>query len=148
MSNLRWLLIVLGTGAVLLQAQLWLSEGGYRKTMKLREAVAEQRDMNEHLRERNAALDAEVVNLKQGLEAAEERARTDLGLIGRRETFYQVVDADTPIPQSPLVRNDFVLIDNISVYIADFGQSDENAATVGVSKPAFYAVPQEILFVE
>jgi cell division protein FtsB len=47
--------------------------------------------MNEQLRERNAALDAEVVNLKQGLAAAEERARTDLGLIGPRETFYQVV---------------------------------------------------------
>ncbi len=91
MSNLRWLLIVLGTVAVLVQAQLWLSEGGYRKTMKLREAVEEQRAMNQRLRERNAALDAEVVNLKQGLEAAEERARTDLGLIGRRETFYQVV---------------------------------------------------------
>jgi cell division protein FtsB len=76
---------------VLLQAQLWLSEGGYRKTMKLRAAVAEQRTMNEELRERNAALDAEVVNLKQGVEAAEERARTDLGLIGSKETFYQVV---------------------------------------------------------
>lgn len=95
MSNLRWLLVVLGTTAVLLQAQLWLSDGGYRKTLKLRDAVAEQRAMNESLRERNAALDAEVVNLKQGLEAAEERARTDLGLIGPRETFYQVVpDAD------------------------------------------------------
>jgi cell division protein FtsB len=94
-SNLRWLLIVLGTVAVLLQAQLWLSESGYRKTMKLRDAVAEQRAMNERLRDRNAALDAEVVNLKQGSEAAEERARNDLGLIGRRETFYQVVpDAD------------------------------------------------------
>ena len=91
MSNLRWLLVVLGTVAVLLQAQLWLSEGGYRKTMKLRAAVAEQRLMNERLQERNAALDAEVVNLKQGVEAAEERARTDLGLIGPRETFYQVV---------------------------------------------------------
>lgn len=91
MSNLRWLLIVLGTVAVLMQAQLWLSEGGYRKTMKLRAAVAEQRTMNERLRERNAALDAEVVNLKQGVEAAEERARTDLGLIGSKETFYQVV---------------------------------------------------------
>ena len=95
MSNLRWLLIALGTVAVLLQAQLWLSDGGYRKTMKLRAAVAEQRAMNERMRDRNAALDAEVVNLKQGLEAAEERARTDLGLVGRRETFYQVVpDAD------------------------------------------------------
>ena len=91
MSNLRWLLVVLGTVAVLLQAQLWLSDGGYRKTMKLRTAVADQRAMNQELRDRNGSLDAEVVNLKQGLEAAEERARTDLGMIGRRETFFQVV---------------------------------------------------------
>ena len=91
MSNLRWLLVVTGTVAVLLQAQLWFSDGGYRKTVKLREAVADQRELNEQLRNRNAALDAEVINLKQGLEAAEERARTDLGMIGPRETFYQVV---------------------------------------------------------
>ena len=65
MSNLRWLLIVLGTLAVLLQAQLWLSEGGYRKTMKLRVAVADQRAMNERLRERNAALDAEVAKVRE-----------------------------------------------------------------------------------
>jgi cell division protein FtsB len=47
--------------------------------------------LNESLRIRNAALDAEVVNLKQGRDAAEERARTDLGMIGKQETFYQVV---------------------------------------------------------
>ena len=91
MSNLRWLLVLLGSVALLLQAQLWFSDGGYRKTVKLRQAVADQRALNEELRNRNAALDAEVVNLKQGLEAAEERARTDLGMIGPKETFYQVV---------------------------------------------------------
>ena len=63
--------------------------------MKLRTAVADQRDLNDSLRERNAALDAEVINLKQGLDAAEERARTDLGMIGESETFYQVVPAAT-----------------------------------------------------
>ncbi len=63
--------------------------------MKLRTAVADQRDLNDSLRERNAALDAEVINLKQGSEAAEERARTDLGMIGESETFYQVVPAAT-----------------------------------------------------
>ena len=94
MSNLRWLLVVLGTAALLLQAQLWFSDGGYRKTVKLRQAVADQRELNERLRNRNAALDAEVINLKQGLEAAEERARTDLGMIGPKETFYQVVPTD------------------------------------------------------
>ncbi len=91
---MRWLLVVLGSVAVLLQAQLWLSDAGYRKTVKLRDAVADQRHMNQQLRDRNASLDAEVVNLKQGLEAAEERARTDLGMIGRKETFFQVVPVD------------------------------------------------------
>ena len=91
MSNLRWLLVILGMTATMLQVQLWLSDGGYRKTLKLRAAVTDQRAQNQSLRERNAALDAEVINLKQGLEAAEERARTDLGMIGPKETFYQVV---------------------------------------------------------
>jgi cell division protein FtsB len=87
------MLVLLGVAAIALQAKLWMADDGYRKTAHLRAAVAEQRGLNEQLRERNAALDAEVVNLKQGLEAAEERARTDLGLIGQRETFYQVVSA-------------------------------------------------------
>ena len=91
MSGSRWLLIILVLAGVGLQAELWFSDDGYRKTLKLRAAVAEQRDLNEALRARNASLDAEVINLKQGSDAAEERARTDLGMIGRDETFYQVV---------------------------------------------------------
>ena len=88
---MRWMLVLLGFVAIALQAELWLSDDGYRKTAKLRTAVSAQRDLNTELKDRNAALDAEVINLKQGLAAAEERARTDLGLIGRGETFYQVV---------------------------------------------------------
>lgn len=91
MNGSRWLLVVLAIAGLGLQAELWFSDDGYRKTLKLREAVAEQRDLNETLRDRNAALDAEVINLKQGQDAAEERARTDLGMIGKAETFYQVV---------------------------------------------------------
>ena len=56
--------------------------------------MAEARQENEALTARNAALEAEVQNLKTGSDAAEERARSDLGLIGPRETFYQVVPAD------------------------------------------------------
>ena len=93
---MRWLLIALGFVAVLLQAELWISDTGFQKTRELRDAVTRQRELNEELRVRNAALDAEVVNLKQGFEAAEERARTDLGLIGPGEVFYQVVSVDTP----------------------------------------------------
>ncbi len=83
--------MLLGIAGLGLQAELWFSDDGYRKTLKLRAAVAEQSDLNDSLRDRNAALDAEVINLKQGVDAAEERARTDLGMIGERETFYQVV---------------------------------------------------------
>lgn len=85
------LLVILAIAGVGLQAELWFSDDGYQKTLKLADAVAEQRALNGSLRERNAALDAEVINLKQGVDAAEERARTDLGMIGKRETFYQVV---------------------------------------------------------
>ena len=84
---------MLATIALMLQGQLWFSAAGFDKTRNLRAAVAEQRLQNTGLRERNQALDAEVVNLKQSSEAAEERARTDLGMIGHQETFYQVVPA-------------------------------------------------------
>ncbi len=89
----RWLLVLLGIAGLGLQAELWFSDDGYRKTLNLRDAVIGQRALNDSLRERNSALDAEVINLKQGIDAAEERARTDLGMIGESETFYQVVSA-------------------------------------------------------
>ena len=96
MFRTRALLLLLGVAGLGLQAELWFSDDGYRKTMNLRAAVSEQRALNETLRARNAALDAEVINLKKGRDAAEERARTDLGMIGKQETFYQVVPvADT-----------------------------------------------------
>ncbi len=97
MRSARWILSALAILGLVMQGKLWLSDDGYRKTRQLRRAVAEQRQQNETLKVRNAALDAEVFNLKNGHEAAEERARTDLGMIGRNETFYQVVPAaDTP----------------------------------------------------
>ncbi|HEX6260640.1 MAG TPA: cell division protein FtsB [Woeseiaceae bacterium] len=88
---MRWIIVVLAVAALAMQGQLWFSEDGYRKTRELRQAVAEQRVQNDTLKARNEALEAEVENLKQGREAAEERARTDLGMIGKTETFYQVV---------------------------------------------------------
>lgn len=91
---MRWVLILLVTMVAALQLKLWLADDGYRQTRALRVAVAQQEAENERLRERNASLDAEVVNLKSGRAAAEERARTDLGLIGHNETFFQVVPAD------------------------------------------------------
>ncbi len=88
-----WILSTLAILGLGMQASLWLSDDGYRKTRELRRAVASQLQQNQVLKERNLALEAEVLNLKNGHEAAEERARTDLGLIGRKETFYQVIPA-------------------------------------------------------
>ncbi|MGA8204193.1 MAG: septum formation initiator family protein [Woeseiaceae bacterium] len=96
--NSRYLLAILGIVALLLQAELWFAPDGFRKTRNLRTAVAEQQAENERLRQRNEALDAEVVNLKHSREAAEERARTDLGMIGPGETFYEVVPATDTKP--------------------------------------------------
>ncbi len=90
---MRWILVVLAIAGFAMQGQLWLTDDGFRKTRDLRLAVAAQREQNQALHDRNMALEAEVVNLKHGKEAAEERARTDLGMIGNSETFYQVVPA-------------------------------------------------------
>jgi len=90
---MRWILIVLAMAGLAMQGQLWLTDDGFRKTRDLRLAVAGQREQNQVLKDRNTALEAEVINLKNGKEAAEERARTDLGMIGENETFYQVVPA-------------------------------------------------------
>lgn len=88
---MRWIIAILAIAVFAMQAQLWLSADGYRKTRDLRIAALDQRLQNDELRKRNVALDAEVVNLKNRSEAAEERARTNLGMIGKNETFYQVV---------------------------------------------------------
>ena len=87
------MLITLALAAFAMQGQLWMSDDGFRKTRGLRDAVAEQRGQNRALSHRNVSLEAEVINLKHGREAAEERARTDLGMIGKNETFYQVIPA-------------------------------------------------------
>ncbi|MEM9209298.1 MAG: septum formation initiator family protein [Pseudomonadota bacterium] len=91
MGTSHWIVVLLAILALSLGGQLLLSDSGYRKTRALRMAVDIQRQENAELRARNVALDAEVINLKRGVDAAEERARTDLGFIGRGETFYQVV---------------------------------------------------------
>ena len=90
---MRILLAILIVLLVLLQFKLWLGEGGYRDTQRLRERVAEQLRENEFLRERNQQLRAEVEDLREGLDAIEERARSELGMIREGEEFYMVVPA-------------------------------------------------------
>ena len=73
MTGTRWIIVLMALAGVALQAELWLSNEGHRKTRQLATAVAEQRRQNEKLRARNAALEAEVLNLKRSRDAAEER---------------------------------------------------------------------------
>jgi cell division protein FtsB len=96
---MRFLIGVLVAVLALLQARLWLSDGGLREVWRLEAEVARRTDENNGLGARNAALEAEVLDLKQGLAAAEERARTELGMIQQGETFYQIMPA---VPEASL----------------------------------------------
>ena len=90
------LLAITLTGLILLiQYPLWLGKGGLLRVWEMERQIESQRVTNNGLQARNAALDAEVRDLKQGLEAVEERARNELGMIRRDEIFFQVLD--TPV---------------------------------------------------
>jgi len=93
---MRFVMIVLAVVLVLLQARLWLSNGGLREVWRLETDVARRVEDNDRLAARNSALEAEVRDLKQGLAAAEERARTELGMIHSGETFFQIAPAAPP----------------------------------------------------
>jgi cell division protein FtsB len=86
----RFKLIIGGLLCLLLvlQAKLWISNDGFSEVSRLRKQVEFQTHENAQLAERNERLEAEVEDLKRGFGAVEERARSDLGLIGEDETFY------------------------------------------------------------
>ena len=88
---MKALAIALATLVVGLQYPLWLGKGGWLRVRELDRGLVEQRAATAKLKARNDALDAEVRDLKQGLDAIEERARLDLGMIRNDEVFYQVV---------------------------------------------------------
>jgi cell division protein FtsB len=95
---MKWLAIALIVVTLMLQWRLWVSDDGVRELNRLQDAVAAQRVENERLRERNRQLVAEVRDLKSGIAALEERARSELGMVASSETFYQVV------PPEPATR--------------------------------------------
>jgi cell division protein FtsB len=86
--------IILAVLLVLLQFRLWVSDSGYRAAWRLDEQVATQQVENDALRERNRALAAEVSDLKTGLDAVQEIARSELGMIREGETLFQVVELE------------------------------------------------------
>ena len=99
---MRLLAIVLAALVVLIQYPLWLGKGGALRVWEMERQIEVQRESNGKLQVRNAALDAEVRDLKQGLEAVEERARSELGMIRKDELFFQVLEGD-PAAAKPAV---------------------------------------------
>jgi cell division protein FtsB len=93
--SLVLLLIILA----MLQHRLWFGDNGWRTVKNMEQELTLQQKENDQLRERNHVLEAEVTELKQGLEGVEERARSELGMIKPGEKFYFIVDDNkTPTP--------------------------------------------------
>ncbi len=102
---LRIILYVVGGLLLVLQYPLWFGSGGVFAVWQLKREIATQQLENTKLRERNAVLEAEVSDLKQGSTAIEERARTELGMVKKGESFYQVIgDKPAVIPKPDASR--------------------------------------------
>jgi cell division protein FtsB len=89
---MKWLITVLILIFVYLQYRLWIGDGSYAQLANLKSEIAEQGAENARLYERNHVLAAEVMALKQEEDALEERARNDLGMIKKGETFFMVLN--------------------------------------------------------
>lgn len=97
---MRWVSLILLALILMWQYPLWLGKGSWLKVWELDRQVEAQKKSNLQTRTRNAVLDAEVRDLKQGTDAIEERARSDLGMIKPGEVFYQVVGEPPVLPAS------------------------------------------------
>jgi cell division protein FtsB len=96
---MRAVTLILVVLLLLLQYPLWLGKGSWLKVWDLHRQVEAQQQANQLAQTRNALLDAEVRDLKQGTAAIEERARSELGMIKRDEVFFQVLE-DPPVQMS------------------------------------------------
>ena len=88
---MKWMLAILLIIFLGLQYRLWVGEGSFAEATRLEREVALQQAENERLQERNRILAIEVENLKTGLDSIEERARNDIGMIKKDETFFMVL---------------------------------------------------------
>lgn len=92
MRKYFWLTLVLLLILGALQYRLWWGDGSFAQASKLQEQISAQRNENERLLERNRILEAEVIELKKGLETVEERARQELGMVKEGETLYLLAE--------------------------------------------------------
>ena len=99
---MKVLSLILTALIILLQYPLWLGKGSWLKVWEVDQQVVAQYETNQKLKTRNAALDAEVRDLKQGYDAIEERARSELGMIREDEIFFYITeDSEKSFPEEP-----------------------------------------------
>lgn len=104
--RLKLVIAALVTLLGLLQLRLWVSEDGFRGVAQLSGQVKAQHEENQHLVERNRRLEAEVADLRQGFSALEERARSDLGLIGSNESFVIFAGQPAAVPADQAAKKE------------------------------------------
>ncbi len=97
MKIIAFVLLIL---LIWLQYKIWLQDGGLPEVIQLQEEIEEVKTEVEKLQERNASLDAEVKDLKKGLDAIEERARSEMGMIKEGEVYYQVIEPEKNKPST------------------------------------------------
>jgi cell division protein FtsB len=101
---MNWPTLALVVLIALLQYPLWLGKGGWIRVWDYERQLQAQRQVNQKLEQRNAGLDAEVRDLKSGLDAIEERARYELGMIKEGEIFVQVPQKAPLVSAAPAAK--------------------------------------------
>ena len=101
---MKFIALILVVLLVLLQYRLWMGNGNLEEVAELEQLKAEKIEENRLLEERNHSLAAEVMDLKTGLEAIEERSRSEMGMIKQDETFFQIVTVAEE--ENPQAEND------------------------------------------
>jgi|TARA_B110000967_G_C18736432_1_gene485345 cell division protein FtsB len=89
---LRSLTVIFILLILLIQYPLWAGRGGWYNVIQLTSKYEVQKKINDELKKQNNALRAEVNDLKKGTDAIEERAREELGMIKKGETYFQVIN--------------------------------------------------------
>ena len=91
MKIIAFVLLVL---LIWLQYKIWLQDGGIPEVIQLQQEIEVVKTEVQKLQDRNSSLDAEVKDLKKGLDAIEERARSEMGMIKEGEVYYQVIESE------------------------------------------------------
>lgn len=92
---MKLVIVFLTIALLILQYRLWVGEGSFAELVRLNDSIEKQVEDNTRLLERNQLLDAEVMALREGKDAIEERARNDLGMIKKDETFFMIVQSSS-----------------------------------------------------